>query len=29
MFGTISDCVHNIEAAHGDAVIRHGLSPLP
>jgi hypothetical protein len=25
--GTISECVHNLEAAHGDAVIRHGLSP--
>jgi hypothetical protein len=35
MFGTISDWVHNIEAAHGDAVIFHGgsvrcrLVPLP
>jgi hypothetical protein len=26
MFGTISDRVHNIEAAHGDAVISHGGS---
>jgi hypothetical protein len=26
MFGTISDWVHNIEAAHGDAVIAHGGS---
>lgn len=26
MFGTISDWVHNIEAAHGDAVISHGGS---
>jgi hypothetical protein len=24
MFGTVSDWVHNVEAAHGDAVIRHG-----
>ena len=24
MFGTISDWVHNIETAHGDAVIAHG-----
>jgi hypothetical protein len=35
MFGTISDWVHNIEAAHGDAVISHGgsvrvrLVPVP
>ena len=26
MFGTISDWVHNIDAAHGDAVIAHGGS---
>jgi hypothetical protein len=26
MFGTISDWVHNLEAAHGDAVIAHGGS---
>ena len=26
MFGTVSDWVHNIEAAHGDAVIAHGGS---
>jgi hypothetical protein len=26
MFGTISDWVHNIDAAHGDAVISHGGS---
>jgi hypothetical protein len=26
MFGTISDWVHNLEAAHGDAVIVHGGS---
>jgi hypothetical protein len=26
MFGTISDWVHNLEAAHGDAVISHGGS---
>lgn len=26
MFGTISDWVHNLEAAHGDAVIFHGSS---
>ena len=26
MFGTISDWVHNIEAAHGNAVISHGGS---
>ncbi len=26
MFGTISDWVHNIDAAHGDAVISHGSS---
>jgi hypothetical protein len=26
MLGTISDWVHNIEAAHGDAVISHGGS---
>lgn len=24
MFGTISDWVHNLEAAHGEAVIAHG-----
>jgi hypothetical protein len=35
MFGTISDWVHNIDAAHGDAVISHGgaqrvrLVPVP
>jgi len=35
MFGSISDWVHNIEAAHGDAVISHGgscrvrLVPVP
>ena len=35
MFGTISDWVHNIEAAHGDAAIAHGgrqrvrLVPVP
>jgi hypothetical protein len=35
MFGTISDWVHNLEAAHGDAVISHGgsrrvhLVPVP
>jgi NADPH:quinone reductase-like Zn-dependent oxidoreductase len=35
MFGTISDWVHNLEAAHGDAVICHGgsrrvrLVPVP
>ena len=35
MFGTISDWVHNIEAARGDAVICHGgslrvrLVPVP
>jgi hypothetical protein len=26
MFGTISDWVHNVEAANGDAVISHGQS---
>jgi hypothetical protein len=26
MFGTISDWVHNLEAANGDAVISHGGS---
>jgi hypothetical protein len=26
MFGTISDWVHNLEAAHGEAVIAHGGS---
>src|SRR5579862_4166659 len=26
MFGTISDWVHNLDAAHGDAVISHGHS---
>ena len=26
MFGTISDWVHNLDAAHGDAVISHGGS---
>jgi hypothetical protein len=26
MFGDISDWVHNIDAAHGDAVIAHGGS---
>jgi hypothetical protein len=26
MFGTVSDWVHNLEAAHGDAVISHGGS---
>jgi hypothetical protein len=26
MFGTISDWLHNLEAAHGDAVIAHGGS---
>ena len=26
MFGTISDWVHNLEAANGDAVICHGIS---
>ena len=26
MFGTVSDWVHNIDAAHGDAVISHGGS---
>ena len=35
MFGTISDWVHNLEAAHGEAVIAHGgsqrvrLVPVP
>jgi hypothetical protein len=35
MFGTISDWVHNIDAAYGDAVISHGgsqrvrLVPVP
>jgi hypothetical protein len=35
MFGTISDWVHNVEAAHGEAVIYHGrpspvhLVPVP
>jgi hypothetical protein len=35
MFGTLSDWVHNVEAAHGEAVIRHGhprhvrLVPVP
>jgi hypothetical protein len=35
MFGTISDWVQNLEAAHGDAVISHGgslrvrLVPVP
>jgi hypothetical protein len=35
MFGTISDWVHNLEAAHGEAVIAHGgsehvcLMPVP
>lgn len=24
MFGAISDWVHNLEAAHGDAVLAHG-----
>lgn len=25
MFGTISDCVHNLDAANGDAVIPTGV----
>jgi hypothetical protein len=35
MFGTISDWVHNLEGAHGDAIISHGgsrrvhLVPVP